>query len=51
MKINGRSDEQVTIDNKNIEEMQEFVCQGSTLHFNRTPVTSSHFLILCSTKN
>ena len=28
MKINARSDQQVTIDNKNIEEVQEFVYLG-----------------------
>ena len=31
MKINARSDQQVTIDNKNIEEVQEFVYLGSKI--------------------
>ena len=31
MKINARSDQQVTIDNKNIEDVQEFVYLGSTI--------------------
>ena len=31
MKINARSDQQVTINNKNIEEVQEFVYLGRTI--------------------
>ena len=31
MKINARSDQQVTIDNRNIEEVQEFVYLGSKI--------------------
>ena len=34
MKINARSDQQVTIDNKNIEEVQEFVYLGGKITTN-----------------